>query len=247
VLIDTLGWRSVFGFALIVGVFIAIAAYAWIFETRPQLSGEPTETGIVRGYAELLRKPQFVGYVLQSGFNTAAFMTTASASATLMKELLGRSSTEFGLYFLVFPVGFFFGNWLSSRIGSRRSSEGMVLTGSLLSMATISVQAALLVSGMVAPWSLFLPGLLLTFSQGIALPYAQVGAMAAIPRRAGTAAGVGVFTQNMGAAVFTQLYGLFADGTPLPMVVIVTCSGILGLAAGALPFLYRKRAAHPSK
>ncbi|HEY4862217.1 MAG TPA: MFS transporter, partial [Xanthobacteraceae bacterium] len=37
VLIDTLGWRSVFGFALIVGVFIAIAAYAWIFETRPQL------------------------------------------------------------------------------------------------------------------------------------------------------------------------------------------------------------------
>jgi hypothetical protein len=58
---------------------------------------------------------------------------------------------------------------------------------------------------------------------------------------------VGVFTQNMGAAVFTQLYGLFADGTPLPMVVIVTCSGILGLAAGALPLLYRKRAAQPSK
>ena len=54
VLIDTLGWRSVFGFALIVGVFIAIAAYAWIFETRPQLSGEPGETGIMRGYAELV-------------------------------------------------------------------------------------------------------------------------------------------------------------------------------------------------
>ncbi|MFZ2135817.1 MAG: multidrug effflux MFS transporter [Xanthobacteraceae bacterium] len=246
VLIDTLGWRSVFGFALIVGALIAIAAYAWIFETRPQFSGEPSETGIVRGYGELLRKPQFVGYVLQSGFNTAAFMTMASASATLMKELLGRSSTEFGLYFLVFPVGFFFGNWLSSRIGNRRSSEGMVLTGSLVSMATISVQTVLLVSGMVAPWSLFLPGLLLTFSQGIALPYAQVGAMAAIPRLAGTAAGVGVFTQNMGAAVFTQLYGLFADGTPLPMVVIVTCSGILGLAAGALPIFYRKRAAHAS-
>jgi hypothetical protein len=50
----------------------------------------------------------------------------------------------------------------------------------------------------------------------------------------------------MGAAVFTQVYGLFADGTPLPMVVIVTCSGILGLAAGALPFFYRKRAAHAS-
>ena len=218
VLIDTLGWRSVFGFALIVGVFIAIAAYAWIFETRPQLSGEPSETGIMRGYGELLRKPQFVGYVLQSGFNTAAFMTMASASATLMKELLGRSSTEFGLYFLVFPVGFFFGNWLSSRIGSRRSGEGMVLTGSLLSIATISVQAALLVSGMVAPWSLFLPGLLLTFSQGIALPYAQVGAMAAIPRLAGTAAGVGLHAKHGGGRVYPALRPLrrrhaVADGS----------------------------------
>src|SRR5262249_6731419 len=98
-------------------------------------------------------------------------------------------------------------------------------------------------SGMVAPWSLFLPGLVLTFSQGIALPYAQVGAMAAIPRLAGTAAGVGVFMQDMGAAIFTQLYGLFADGTPQPMVAIVGWSAIWGLAAGALPFLYRKRAA----
>ena len=243
VLIDTLGWRSVFGFALIVGALIAIAAYAWIFETRPQLAAAAGESGIARGYLELLRNPQFVGYVLQSGFNSAAFMTMASASATLMKELLGRSSTEFGFYFLVFPVGFFFGNWLSSRIGSRRSNEGMVLAGSLLSIAMISVQAALLLSGVVAPWSLFLPGLFLTFSQGIALPYAQVGAMGTIPRLAGTAAGVGVFMQNMGAALFTQLYGLLADGTPLPMVAIVGLSGILCLAAGALPFLYRARAA----
>ena len=243
VLIDTLGWRSVFGFALIVGALIAIAAYAWIFETRPQLAAAAGESGIARGYFELLRNPQFVGYVLQSGFNSAAFMTMASASATLMKELLGRSSTEFGFYFLVFPIGFFFGNWLSSRIGSRRSNEGMVLAGSLLSIATISVQAALLLSGVVAPWSLFLPGLFLTFSQGIALPYAQVGAMGTIPRLAGTAAGVGVFMQNMGAALFTQLYGLLADGTPLPMVAIVGLSGILCLAAGALPFLYRARAA----
>ena len=51
-------------------------------------------------------------------FNTAAFMTMASASATLMKELLHRPSSEFGFYFLLFPVGFFFGTFVSSRIGS---------------------------------------------------------------------------------------------------------------------------------
>ena len=242
-LIDTMGWRSVFGFAFVVGALIAVAAYAWIFETRPQASGAADEAGITRGYVELFRNPPFVGYVLQSGLNTAAFMTMASADATLMKELLARSSTEFGFYFLVFPVGFFLGNWLSSRIGSRRSNESMVFAGSVLSIATILVQAALLLSGVVALWSLFVPGLFLTFSQDIALPYAQVGAMGTIPRLAGTAAGVGVFMQNMGGALFTPLYGLAADGTAVPVVAILTLCGILGLAAGALPLLYTGKTA----
>jgi DHA1 family bicyclomycin/chloramphenicol resistance-like MFS transporter len=245
VLVDTLGWRSVFLFAFVGGGLITLAAYTWILETRPKLSAEASESGIVRGYGELLRKPQFVGYVLQSGFNTATFMTIASASATLMQEVLGRPATEFGFYFLLFPVGFFLGNWVSTRIGNRQSNEVMVLAGSLLSIAAIAVQAALLLSGMVAPWTLFLPGFFVTFAQGIALPYAQVGAMGAIPRLAGTAAGIGVFMQNMGGAVFTQLYGLLADGTPVPMVTIVSCSGILCLAAGALPIVSRRRHERP--
>src|SRR5262245_44406374 len=103
--------------------------------------------------------------VLQSGFNSAAFMTMASASATLMKELLQRPSSEFGLHFLLFPLGFFLGNLTSSRIGSRVSNESMVLVGSLLAMATIGLQALLLLSGVVTPWTFFLPGFFLTFSQ----------------------------------------------------------------------------------
>jgi DHA1 family bicyclomycin/chloramphenicol resistance-like MFS transporter len=238
ILIDALGWRSVFTFALIAGTLITIAAYLWIAETRPG-GGKTSETGILRGYAELFRRPQFVGYVLQTGFNTASFMTMASASATLMRELLHRPSSEFGLYFLLFPFGFFFGNWVSSRIGNRRSNERMVLLGSVLAAATTTVQALLLLSGVVAPWALFVPGFFVTFAQGIALPYAQVGAMAVIPPLAGTAAGVGVFMQNMLGAALTQLYGLFADGTPLPMVAIVSASGVFCLAAGALPFFAR--------
>ena len=60
ILIDTLGWRSVFGFALIVGALITMAAYLWIIETRRGSRHKASEIGIVRGYAELLRRPQFV-------------------------------------------------------------------------------------------------------------------------------------------------------------------------------------------
>src|SRR5205807_1629147 len=126
ILIDTAGWRSVFGFALVAGGIITLTAYLCIAETRPQAVAGGEEIGILRSYVELFKRPQFVGYVLQSGLNTASFMTMASASATLMRELLARPSSEFGLYFILFPVGFFFGNWVASRVGSRRSKETMV-------------------------------------------------------------------------------------------------------------------------
>jgi DHA1 family bicyclomycin/chloramphenicol resistance-like MFS transporter len=161
-----------------------------------------------------------------------------------MKELLHRSSSEFGFYFLLFPAGFFLGNLVSSRVGSRRSNEVMVMTGSILAATSVAAQTVLLLSGVLAPWIFFVPGFFITFAQGIALPYGQIGAMAVIPRLAGTAAGIGVSLQNIGGAVFTQLYGFFADGTPRPMVVIVACCGVLCLASGVLPFLTAPRA-HP--
>jgi MFS transporter, DHA1 family, multidrug resistance protein len=241
-LIDTLGWRAVFVFSLVAGSAITIAVYAAIPETRPERCPEAKSESTLRSYGALLRKPAFMAFVLQSGFNTGAFMTMASAASTLMKEVLQRPSTEFGLYFLVFPIGFFIGNLVSSRVGSRASNETMVLIGAILALTTISVQAVLLLNDIVTPVTLFLPGFFLTFAQGISLPYSQVGAMAAVPGLAGTAAGVGVFVQNFCGASFTQVYGLLADGTQRPMVLIVSLCGVLGLVVGALPFTLARRA-----
>jgi DHA1 family bicyclomycin/chloramphenicol resistance-like MFS transporter len=235
VLVDTLGWRSVFGFAFVAGGAIAIVAYLAIAETLPA-SAATGNGGVLRSYGALLRHPLFLAFVLQSGFNSGAFMTMASASATLMKEMLQRPSTEYGLYFLLFPIGFFLGNVVSSRVGSRAANETMALAGSLLSITAISAQAVWLLAGTVTPLAIFLPGFFLTMSQGIALPYTQVGAMAVIPAFAGTAAGIGVFMQNFCGALFAQLYGLLADGTPRPMVLTVSLCGVLCLAAGSAAF-----------
>jgi DHA1 family bicyclomycin/chloramphenicol resistance-like MFS transporter len=249
VLIDTLGWRAVFGFALLAGTAIAIAAYVAIPETRPARDAATERGGVLRSYKTLLRHPVFTAYVLQTGFNSGAFLTLASASSTMMKEFLQRPSTEFGLYFLAFPVGFLLGNLISSRVGNRAAAETMVLLGASLAMTSVVVQAFFLLGGTVTPVTIFLPGFFLTMAQGIALPYGQVGAMAIFPALAGTAAGVGVFMQHFCGAIFSQVYGLIADGTPRPMVMVVCFSGFLGLVAGALPFVLawreRRRRATP--
>jgi DHA1 family bicyclomycin/chloramphenicol resistance-like MFS transporter len=113
----------------------------------------------------------------------------------------------------------------------------MVLAGSLMCLLAALVQAVLLLALAPSPLIFFLPGAFVTMSQGIALPYAQAGAMATVPRLAGTAAGIGVFVQQGVGAVFSQFYGLIADGTPRPMVVATVLCAALGLAAGSAAFL----------
>ncbi len=240
VLTDTLGWRSVFGFSLLAGGAITLTAYLAMYETHPVAKRIKSEESIAQSYAVLFRRLRFNAFVLQSGFNTGAFMVMASAAASLMTELLHRPATEFGAYFLLFPIGFFTGNFISTRIGNRFSTETMVFAGSLLALAAVSGQAAVLSWGLVTPLAFFLPGTFITMAQGIAMPYAQVGAMAEVPRFAGTAAGIGVFMQNFGAAMFSQLYGIFADGTPRPMIMIAVLCGTLTLIVGAIPLLQKR-------
>ncbi len=179
--------------------------------------------------------------VLQTGFSTATFIVVATASSTLMKEQLNRSSTEFGFYFLLFPVGFFFGNLLTARVGNRAATETMVLLGSLLSVAAVAVQSSLLLSGDLNPLVIFLPGFFITMAQGIALPYGQAGAMATLPQLSGTAAGVGVFVQFFCGAAFAQISGVLASGTPGPMVATTAFTACVCLIAGCVPFFLRDR------
>jgi DHA1 family bicyclomycin/chloramphenicol resistance-like MFS transporter len=246
ILVDAFGWRSVFAFALVAGIAIAAMVNAVVYETRPATAASPAGS-VLRGYGELLSQPRFTALVLQTGFATATFLIVGSASATLMKELLGRPATEFGLYFVLLPLGFMSGTMISSRLGNRAKTEAMVLAGALLSLAAVAVQAALLLLLPPAPLMFFLPGAVVTMAQGIALPYAQAGAMATIPRLAGTAAGIGVFVQQVAGALFAQLYGLIADGTPRPMMVATGLAAALGVAAGAVAYgAARRPAAAPN-
>ena len=64
--------------------------------------------------------------------------------------------------------------------------------------------------------------------------------------RACTAAGVGVFMQNFGAAIFSQLYGILADGTPRPMIAIAVLCGFFTLVTGALPYLQKRLGTVPA-
>jgi DHA1 family bicyclomycin/chloramphenicol resistance-like MFS transporter len=240
-MLDASGWRGVFWLAFAIGVVICAAVYVVLYETH----GAEARTkggGVLRDYGQLFSHLRFTAYVLQSGFSTGTFFAMGAAAAFLMKDYLGRSASEFGAYFMLFPCGFVTGNYLSGKLSHRFSVETMVLAGAALNMLASAVQAVLLLTGHVTPLAIFVPGMLTTLGQGLALPNGQVGAIRVVPSLAGTAAGVGVFFQMFLGAVFAEMYALLADGTPVPMVVTVVLASLLSLITGIVPYVLRVRA-----
>lgn len=241
VLIDALGWRTVFVFSLAAGALILASSYLYIPETHVSRPPPAPARAILSDWLELLSHPRFCAFISQAGFNTGVFFTLASASAVLMKEQLGRPAAEFGFYFLLFPLGYLVGNFVSTRISRRWPIERIVLSGAVLLIAIVTLQTLWLSFGRLSPLSLTLPGFLLTFAQGVSLPSGQAGAMATIPRLAGTAAGLGVFAQMFLGAVIVQAYGLIADGTVRPLIAVMVAGTVLAGIAGVTPALLKAR------
>src|ERR1044072_1798696 len=120
VLIDTLGWRSVFGFALIAGGVITLIAYLVMRETHPAANRQKAQESFAASYAVLFRRLRFNAYVLQTGLNTGAFMVMAVAASSMLTELLQRPATEYGLYFLLFPIRLLLVNFISTPVARRQ-------------------------------------------------------------------------------------------------------------------------------
>jgi len=240
VLVDHLGWRSVVWVALVIGAVITAAAYVVLGETR---RGERARRrgGVLGDYVALVRDVRFSALVLQSGFCSGTFFAIVAASPFLTEETLGRSATEYGIFFFVFPAGYCIGNLVSSRFAGRVSIEAMVMLGAAINFLAAAGQAAVIGGGVLSVLSIFGPGLLVTFAQGLALPNAQAGAMQVKPALAGTAAGLGVFVQMILSALFAQIYGWTANGTPMPMIATAMVAAALSLIAGAIPFFRARR------
>ena len=198
---------------------------------------------MLRDYAALLGHRRFLAFVTQSGFMSVSFFAIAASSPYLMKDLLGRSATEFGLYFMCFPLGYCLGNLASTRISTRVGLENMVMLGSVLNFLIVLAQTGTILAGYLSPALLFVPGGLMSFAQGLSLPNAQAGAIRVTPALAGTAAGLGVFVQFFLSAIAAEACGVLADGTPMPMIAISTIGAILAVASAGLLYLPKKAAA----
>ena len=239
-LVDIYGWRAVMAAAAGAGFVILTLTFLAMHETHRPAPAKSVRRSVVADYVSLLGNLRFSAFVFQSCGVSGAFFAMATGAAFLMGEYLNRPAAEYGLYFMAFPAGYILGNFISSRLSNRVAIEPMVLVGGTLVLLAVAGQAGLILWGRLTPAVIFIPGFVVTLAQGFSLPNGQTGAFREAGALAGTGAGIGVFLQMFSAGAFSQMLGLLADGTPVPMVIAVSSAALLSFAAAVLAFMLRR-------
>jgi DHA1 family bicyclomycin/chloramphenicol resistance-like MFS transporter len=233
VLIDVASWRAIFYLVTGIGVALTWPIVATLAETRPPQARRPG--GPFAGAGALLRSGLFWSYVLQSTFGICVFFAFIAGAPYFMINVLGRSATEYGLWFILVSAAFMAGNLVAGRYSPRIGLDRMVLTGSLLAVAGAGLALALLLGGAWTPLALFGPMMAVGLGNGFSVPNAQAGALSVNALLAGTASGIAGFSQMFVAAVVSQAVGMLQDGTPYPMAGFMAGCAVLSLLGFVLP------------
>jgi DHA1 family bicyclomycin/chloramphenicol resistance-like MFS transporter len=233
VLLDVASWRAIFLVVTGVGVALIWPIVVTLAETRPPEARRIG--GPLSGAGALLRSGAFISYALQSTFGISIFFSFIAGAPYFMMDVLGRSATEYGLWFILVSAAFMAGNLVAGRFSARIGLDRMVLAGSVLGVAGAGVALTLLLAGYWMPLALFGPIMAVGLGNGFAVPNAQAGAVSVQPLLAGTASGIAGFAQMFVAALVSQAVGMLQNGTPYPMAAFMAGCAVLSLLGFVLP------------
>ena len=229
-LTDFLGWQANLAVPAVFGIVAILVAVMVIGETKPADLQPPTH--VLRGYWHLMTNPRFLCFSLNQAIASGGFFALNAAAVYLMVETLGRPATEFGLYFMLGPIGYMVGTYLAGRLSGTFSGAKQIIFGSVVSLLGSLSLLGLVFSIGITPLSLFIPSLILSFGQGFSNPHAQAAAIAVDDTLTGTASGIVVFLYLAIVACMTQLVTLAEPGSVTLLMSLMVGSGVVALSLG---------------
>jgi DHA1 family bicyclomycin/chloramphenicol resistance-like MFS transporter len=230
VLDTAFGWQSIF---LFLGVFYA-AVLLWSVRGLPEtrvFAG--AGTNLMRDWKTLLKSASFHGYVLCGAFGTAQFFIFIGGGSHVVVSMMGKTSAEYGLWFMITSVGYMGGNFIASRFSQRLGVHKMIVAGLAIEIAAVIVEAlGIAVLGPVTPAIIFVPQIFISLGNGMMLPNAVAGAVSVVPHASGAASGIVGFSQFAVGAASAQLISMLLAGAMTPMAMPLLTLGTLLIAAG---------------
>lgn len=230
-LLDThLHWRAIF---VVMGSFV-LAILSWAALALPETRSAQTAAGpgFFTNLKGLMKSGTFIGYVLTGAFGTAGHYTFLGGGPHAVVTIMGHTSAEYGLWFILAAIGYMAGNFTVSRYTTRLGIHKMMLYG--IVAQAVAMLAGILMVAYVPQWGLiilFLPQTVASFGAGLMLPTTIAGAVSVRPQAAGTASGIAGFAQMGIGAVMAQLAGIVVASAVTVMPLMLEMTVMVGLAA----------------
>lgn len=176
-------------------------------------------------YGALLNDRTFVGYALTSGMVQAAMFAYITGSPFVFTQLHGLSTQQYGLLFGLNASGLVAAAQLNNRLLRRFSFpqilRGVTLVVGLAGLALLGMAH----TGWGGLYSLEVPLFVVVSCVGFTLPNATAGALQQHGQQAGSASALlGTLTYSC-ATVAALSVSALANGTALPMAVVVAACG----------------------
>ncbi|MDX1581627.1 MAG: MFS transporter, partial [Alphaproteobacteria bacterium] len=244
-LVENYGWRMVFVIASVTGFAVLIWTAMRFPETTREKVEIPNLFSVFQAYFNVLAERRFVFYTLVTTFVMTGFFSMMSGAPHLAEEAWGLSKEALGYYFAMGALGMMVTTFITARLAQKVDNNRLMLIGLGLSLTGPLVVSVLFLMGLDHPASFFVPMVLMGAGAGLVLPTATTGALAIIPRMAGTASGMMTFLQFAIAGIAAQAIGYFYHGTP--WVIVAFMVGGIGLAfVSAITAIMAKPVASPS-
>jgi MFS transporter, DHA1 family, multidrug resistance protein len=232
-LVEFANWRWIFGCCALLGAAALALVWFRMGETHIKSSTAASDRPSFASYRELLRSNRFVTQVLFGSCMLALPYTVISGAPYVGIELMGLAPSSYGKLFAMPAFGSFVGFYSAARFTRRFGNERMMQTGLIVAAVGASAMAICFALHLWHPMALFLPAMVLCFSNAIAMPGSMSSAIAVRPDIAGAASGLLGFAQLSLSACCAELVALLANHTPYPFVGcllgLVCCAAVIWL------------------
>nr|WP_245551667.1 multidrug effflux MFS transporter [Gordonia hirsuta] len=236
-LVDPLGWRGLLAVVLAISVLMLITVIGVIRETHPPEArgarvGRPQSDSVWR----TLGNVTFLGYSGTFGFAFATMMAYIAASPFVYQDMIGLSSSGYGLAFGANALALTAVSALAARLVSSHAVEHLVGIG-LGIVGTATAAFAVLVFVAAPAWTLALPLLVVLGGLGLIFGNATALAMSAVDAHAGGASALLGALQFGLAALVSPLVSINGEDTAGPLAAVMLST--MAIAAGAFALARR--------
>ena len=231
VLDDAFGWHANFALLLVLGVAVLGLVWADLGETATLRRVSLTDQ--IRTYPTLLTSRRFWGYTLAAAFASGCFFAYLGGAPFVGDHIFGLSSTHVGALFALTAIGYAIGNFFAGRYSVRLGMNRMILIGTLVTTAGLSLLALLTLAGLSGPVVFFGLTVFMGLGNGICLPNANAGILSVRPELAGTASGLGGAILIGGGAGLAALAGVLLGpgATEMPLILLMLASSVASVVA----------------